>query len=357
MILLMAALFGSAAPDSAVLAAADSLLQISDTVGALERLQSHADTSRVSLRLSDMLDRLVLPDSSDAWSVRRVDSSVELASAKEHASATDRPHWILAGQVGQDEGDDLPFWASTQIFRQSPWMLGKKSGHWEGGISQLVADASSDWLASGEAFARADLGWPHWLGSAQSWVGADQDANGEFGVAGSILRIDTSRIGRVAWGPEARIARNRSSWFGLTGRLERPDGLRITSALRWRQEPGLRVEQNDAVYEWATSRLQCQGAVSWLKAWGVWRFGPMVEADWRKSTQEDFWMERGVVVRPVRQESTLCLGGLFAVGSQRRWSVRWHPSWVFSRTQSLPVLEQGSDVEGLRMSIDGILVL
>lgn len=356
MIVLLAVLFGAATPDSLVLAAADSLLQASDTLGAVERLQSHADTVRVTLKLSDMLDRLVLPESSDVWA-SGVDSLAGAAKPMKPTSTSARSHWILAGQVGRDEGGEMPFWASTQALRQIPWNPGQAMGHIEWGISQLVADVSSDWLASTDAIARVDLGWAYWLGGLQTWVGTNQDAQSEVGVAGSLLRLDTSRIGKISWGPEARVSRNRTSWLGLIGRWERPEGLRVSSALRWRREPSLRLEQNNAVYEWATSRLQCQGAISWLQAWRMWRIGPMLEGDWRKSTQEDFWADGDQIERPIRQESTFCVGGILAVGAARRWSIRLRPSWVFAHSEPFPLLEGGSDVDGLRVSIDGILVL
>ena len=197
----------------------------------------------------------------------------------------------------------------------------------------------------------------HWLGALNGWLGADQDFHGEIGIGGAISRLDTFPIGRIGIGPEWRVSLNRVSWVGLSGRWEAPKGVSLLGAFRWREDPELRIEEGALLYQRATSRIQGQGSLSWLGTFGVWRLGPQFELDWRSSTASDLWVDSTGVRNPSRQETTWSAGGIFSVTNTRSWSARLRPSWVFASSDS--VFGEGPRVvvQGLRLSIDGVLVL
>lgn len=358
MIFLLGALFGSAPPDSAILSAADSLLRLSDTIAAVERLQTHADTCRVSQSVSDLLDRLMLPDWPDAQRVPGENAvGIPASAALAAEDPARKPSWIVSGQMGRDEGDELPFWMGIQALRRSSWRVRGAAGHMEFGLSQVVASADPDRLANTEALSRIECRLGHWLGALNGWLGADQDFQGEIGFGGAISRLDTFSIGRVGIGPEWRVSLNRASWVGLSGRWEAPKGVSLLGAFRWREDPELRIEEGPLLYQRATSRIQGQGSLSWLGAFGVWRLGPLFELDWRSSTASDLWVDSTGVRNPSRQETTWSAGGIFSVTNTRSWSARLRPSWVFASSD--PVFGEGARVvvEGLRLAIDGVLVL
>jgi len=353
-ILLLSLLSGAVPSDSSVLAAADSLLRGQDTLSAVERLQSHMDTVRSSRVVTDLLDRLVLPD--DPEPVVPAGENRGNVEARAARALPRRSRWILSAQIGRDEGDELPFWTSLRGVRRSwrNWRGWSGVGEW--GVSQLHAEAPSGRLSQGEAIARGEIARGRWQASGNLWLGMDQDLRLEGGVGGAVLRVDSLVFGEVSVGPQWRWSARHASWIGATMRFEENHGTNLLGGVRWRRDPKVRVEGDGILFETAESRLQAFAAFSWLRTLGRWRLGPSLELDWRSSTNADLWQDSLGVVRETSREFTWSAGAHLGVSGAPKWSLRLCPSWVFSNAHSLLGDEDRIVADGLRVSMDGVLV-
>jgi hypothetical protein len=323
----------------------------------VERLQTHADTSRVALGVSDLLDRLVLPEWPD--SQRSGGGAIgNLTSLPvKGVSPVRKPFWILSLQTGRDEGNELPFWIGVQALRRNFWNHRTAIGHMEIGLAQVDAEATSGRLTYSEAIAKIEAGLGHWVATLNGWLGTDQDFRADMGLGGSLTRQDTFAIGRITAGPEGRVSWSRSNWIGVSGRWDAPSGVALFGSVRWRQDPEIHIEEGTMHFQSERSRIQGLASLTWLVAFGSWRLGPQAEVDGRASTDSDLWMDSTGIKRPSRQEVTWSAGGVFSVTRPPRWSLRFRPSWVFATSD--PVLGEGvpEKVQGLRLSLDGVLVL
>lgn len=339
--------------DSAVMAAVDSLLGVSDTLAAVERLQTHADTLRPSLSITQALDRLILPD--DAFPP--VASSLDSLRASPTLPAPPSGRcWILSSQMGRDEGDDLPFWMGIQVALRTPLAWRRWLGHWERGARQSMAKTPSGILSSSEATVGGDLALGAWRTGLLAWSGVDQQGRVDVAAAGFFQRLDSFRWGNVSVGPEWRYSRSHARWLGGSLRWEEPHGVVVFGLARWRREPRLDFQSGLVRYRVEANRRQLLGSLSWMGSWGAWRCGPLVEVDARTSSGEDFWEDSTGVWRRTRAELVSAAGVEVALSGGKTWVVRLRPSWVVSRMDQTVGAGNVEENDGLRAALDGVLV-
>jgi len=319
------------------------MLSDRDTLGAIDLLVDWSDQHGESVAVSDLLDRLQLPDKSPP------PSSAPAATPP----PPPRP-WSLLVEGDFHVDSTSPIQGEVNLQRRL--FLGDS-----GRNAVAVGLTAGSWTEDAAPYATADawLGWrarhPAWSAKMTTWFGWTEENHPELGASGQWQHLSKHGLWQVSHGPSARLSWRRTRLVGWSidmegaaarSRLELGGGLWLRQDPAW---PAVRDTLNDKV-PWRLARVRIQSTLDadFLLPRGNFAFGPGFDLDARTCLLRDRWTDQSTAVHHTLRSDLAATAKLIS-----RWNpsrsriVQFDAGWTWTA-------ESGEAIRGMSPFYDGL---